>query len=329
MKAIDVDPQVLRSEAEAALHSNEQMNVHITRETLDVVPDIIDSLVQDAPIAYITLSEVRPDGTVKLPHATDLVGTREFYEIIHGTLTVLGMECALEIRGCWYTFFEGIAPTQSKATGEVNEDAEVIALFPSTSGKGITGELVWPYRSPSELGRGFDPSAPARQGPKAGREVLRQHERYVEALQKSDIDGILAVLNDDAQGLFRDYVNDTGSFGLLDGKAAHRDYYQAFFDKYELLSAHVLRRVARDWYVFAEIRFEVSARAGEDAGRTLAFNTAESFIPAHDGTFLVRIGHGTDAMPVAPTSLQLSRSLVPLTQEVVAAARAKQGAATP
>jgi hypothetical protein len=292
------------------------------------VPDIIDSLVQDAPIAYITLSEVQADGTVKLPHATDLVGTREFYEIIHGTTTILGMESALEIRGEWYTFFEGIAPTQSKATGEINEEGEVIALFPSTSGEGITGELVWPYRPASQLGRGFDPSAPAPQGPKARREVLRSHEHYVEALQRSDVDGILAVLNDDAQGLFRDYVNDTGSFGLLDGKEAHRDYYRAFFDKYQLLSANVLRRVAREWYVFAEIRFEVSARAGEDAGRTLAFNTAEWFVPAHDGSFLVRIRHGTDALPVAPSTLKLSRALIPVTQEVVAAAKAKQPAAT-
>jgi hypothetical protein len=38
---------------------------------------------------------------------------------------------------------------------------------------------------------------------------------------------------------------------------------------------------------------------GPDAGRTLAFNTAEFLIPAADGRFIARIGHGTDLVPLS------------------------------
>ena len=38
----------------------------------------------------------------------------------------------------------------------------------------------------------------------------------------------------------------------LEGKDAHRFYYQAFFEKYEVRGVDLLDRVVQDWYVFAE-----------------------------------------------------------------------------
>jgi hypothetical protein len=49
--------------------------------------------------------------------------------------------------------------------------------------------------------------------------------------------------------------------------------------------------VTDDWYVFAELRI-VAVRRGS-AG-TVAFNTAEFHVPAKDGRFIARIGHGTE-----------------------------------
>ena len=60
--------------------------------------------------------------------------------------------------------------------------------------------------------------------------------------------------------LLRDYVNETGTLTTLEGTDAHRAHYQAFFEKYEVRSVDVLSLVAEDWYVFAEVRFTVSAR---------------------------------------------------------------------
>ena len=52
----------------------------------------------------------------------------------------------------------------------------------------------------------------------------------------------------------RDYVEDTGTLTALVGLKAHADYFGAFFDKFEVVSAEPLYRVAEDWYVFAEVR---------------------------------------------------------------------------
>jgi cytochrome oxidase Cu insertion factor (SCO1/SenC/PrrC family) len=87
-------------------------------------------------------------------------------------------------------------------------------------------------------------------------------------------------------------VNDTGTLVTVDGKDAHRTYYEALLRKYEIESVELLDRVAQDWYVFAELRFTVRLR-GQDSG-TIAFHTAEFYVPASDGRFIARIGHGTD-----------------------------------
>jgi hypothetical protein len=80
----------------------------------------------------------------------------------------------------------------------------------------------------------------------------------------------------------------------LHGKEEHSSYYHSLFSKYEMLAVDRMHRAAQDWYVFSELRVEVRARSGPGAGRTLAFRTAEFFIPAGDGRFIARIGHGTD-----------------------------------
>jgi hypothetical protein len=297
MDVIDIDPSVLRKSADAALHASEQSTVHVDAECKDVVPEIIDTLVQNGPLAYCVMKEYLDDGSVKLPFATTIEGIHEAYEIIHGTTQVLGMESVVEIRGEWYTFHEGIVGSLDKATGETRV-GETIALFPCTTGKGITGELTWRRKPPAELGLG----APAKPGSasmedhgwEARRAVLRQHDRYLNALKIGDVDGILEVISDDAQTAFRDYVNETGTLIGLTSKDALRSYYEALFAKYEIVSAELLRRVAREWYVFSEIRMTVRPRGGADAGQTLAFHTAEFFAPAHDGRFVARIGHGTD-----------------------------------
>ena len=49
-----------------------------------------------------------------------------------------------------------------------------------------------------------------------------------------------------------------GTLTTLEGADAHRAYYQAFFDKYEVLSVDVLSQVAEDWYVFVELRVQSS-----------------------------------------------------------------------
>jgi hypothetical protein len=46
--------------------------------------------------------------------------------------------------------------------------------------------------------------------------------------------------------------------------------------------------------VFAELRFTVRRRSD---GETLAFHTAEFWMPAKTGAFIARVGHGTEMAP--------------------------------
>jgi hypothetical protein len=89
----------------------------------------------------------------------------------------------------------------------------------------------------------------------------------------------------------RDYVEDTGTITDHEGAKVHRAYYEAFFAKYEVKSVTMVNQVVDDGDVFAELRYEVRSRA--DDGATLAFHTAEFWMPAKTGKFIARVGHGT------------------------------------
>ena len=91
--------------------------------------------------------------------------------------------------------------------------------------------------------------------------------------------------------LFRS-VNDTGKLASLHGKDEHRAYYESFFAKYAVESIDLLDRVVQDSYAFSELRYTVTARGGSGP---VSFHTAEFHMPAGDGRFIARIGHGTDA----------------------------------
>ena len=89
----------------------------------------------------------------------------------------------------------------------------------------------------------------------------------------------------------RDYVDDTGALVELSGRSAHGSWYQALFEKYEIQTVQPLCQVIEDWYVFSELRVTAAPRSGAGA---VAFHTAEFHIPAKDGRFIARIGHGTE-----------------------------------
>ena len=114
---------------------------------------------------------------------------------------------------------------------------------------------------------------------------------YLAALRANDPSAVLDVLHDGAASAIRDYVADTGTLVELTGKDAHRAWYESFFARYEIRSVQPLYQVTEDWYVFAELRITVAPRG---TNRTVAFHTAEFHVPAKDGRFIARVGHGTE-----------------------------------
>ena len=88
---------------------------------------------------------------------------------------------------------------------------------------------------------------------------------------------LLDVLGDEPQSIIRDYVDDTGALINLDGAAAHRNFYTALFDSYDVLTTDILHRLSQDSYLFAETRITARQKQGAKEGGIVSFNTAEWF----------------------------------------------------
>jgi hypothetical protein len=294
VRAIDIDPELLRRSTEAALHASRQATVHFDAEIAGDVPKLMETLTATGPYAYAIKPEINADGSIEIPLATDRDDIGEWYARVRGASDLLpGAWPLLEVRGEWYTFHEQITRACGKGSDVVHE-TETIALLPVTTGAGITGELVW-FRTPKEmLGVGEVPAASTATGLEPRKHALRNHERYVDALRRADVDEILDVFNDAGQSAVRDYVAETGTLILLRDKQALHDHYTAFFERFDVRTVELVHRVAQEWYVFAELWIEVAVREGPDAGTTRRFRTAEFYVLANDDRFIARIGHGTD-----------------------------------
>lgn len=292
MRSIDVDPAALQAVAAASAHAYKEAIEHIEAEMKAAdgnYEPLINTLTEQGPYAYTILPEVKPDGSVKLPILTTREQIAEAYAMIRGASDLLEVTGLTEIRGSWYLFQDNISRGQPKGAPQAN-DIRTLGLFPSGRGTGITGELVWFW--PREMLGLPEESYTAAGDPLRSRaQVFDYYSRYLDALRTHDIDTILDVLHDGVASAVRDYVNDTGTLTELEGKDAHRAYYRAFFDKYQVRSAQPLALVTDEWYVFAELRMTVAPQGGGDA---LMYHTAEYFLPSKDGRFIARIGHGTE-----------------------------------
>ena len=292
MPVIDTDAGLLRESTQAALHAAEQTMIHIEAEKAGRIPELMDTLTAEGPYAYTIVPEVHPDGTVKLPILSTRDEIGELYTLIRGLSDLVSVEPLVELRGSWYSFHEAIATGQIKNADLPPSEHVTLGLFPVSTGKGITGELVWVVWPRSALGVGVNPDDIPSDPVLLRRETLALHARKVQALREGDVDALLECMNDGVASAVRDYVNDTGKLASLHGKDEHRAYYRSFFDKYSVESVDMLDRVVQESYAFAELRFTVTAR---DGSGTLSFHTAEFHMPAGDGRFIARIGHGTDA----------------------------------
>jgi hypothetical protein len=249
----------------------------------------MNTLVDEGPYAYTLIPELRPDGSVKLPILTTREQIAEAYAMIRGASDLLEVTGLTEIRGSWYLFQDSVAVGRRKGE-DASSDNYTLGLFPSGRGDGITGELVWFYPR-SMLGLPDEPYAGSGDPMAARRDTFERYTRYLDALRTQDVDGVLVDLHDGVASAVRDYVNDTGTLTELEGKDAHREHYDAFFQKYEVQSVQPLVHHTEERYVFAELRMTVAPTGGE---QTLTYHTAEYFLPSRDGRFIARIGHGTE-----------------------------------
>ena len=294
-RVIDIDPELLERSADAAVHAAQQGLDHVAAEIVGDIPKLIETLTVEGPYAYLDQARSStPTAASTCPprqHGRrSSTGTRSC-AASRTSCPASGPSSTCEASGTRST--NRITRARAKDSGIIYE-TEVILLLPVTTGAGITGELVW-NRMPRES-LGLDPSTRESVGdPIAFRKaVFAHHEAYLDALRAADADGVVAVFADGSQSAARDYVEETGTLVVARDRDALKAWYEALFAKFEIRDVDLLHKVVQDWYVFAETRWHVVPREGEDAGRQLSFRVAEFFVAAHDARFIVRIGHGTD-----------------------------------
>jgi hypothetical protein len=295
MPALDIDPEILRVTAAASAHAYAQSIWHISEEIAadpeTEMKELYDTLTEEGPYAYMVYPQLCEDGTVLLPVITTREQIADAYQMIRGHSDLLEVIGLTEIRGTWYTFQDNISKARERAGEHTTHTMQTLGLFPSGGGPGITGELVW-IRYPVEaLGGPDEPNTIPADPMLARQRVYDNFVAYQEGLRANDVDAVLAVLHDGVSSTLRDYVEDTGTLTDHKGAAVHRDYYEKLFAKYDVESVDPINQVIDDWYVFAELRVTARRRADD---RIIAFHTAEFWMPAKTGTFIARVGHGTE-----------------------------------
>lgn len=289
MRVIDIDPELLRQYAAAAIHSGVEAWTHMEAEFVGNIDGLMATLVPDVPYAYTIVPQVMEDGSVKSPVISTFDEIRECYKFVRGRSDLLGGEPVVDIKSSWYNFHESINRGRARGQDKITE-SYTVAIFPVATAKGITGELVWAKMPKSRLGVANDGEEPMLEGEPARRRLLQQHKAYLEGLRTNDVEAIVANMHDGVQANIRDYVNDTGTLIGIRSKDDYRAYLKEFFGKYEVVNVEYLHRVMQEWYLFAEIRLELRDRDGRD----LALNSADYFVPARDNRIIVQTGHGTD-----------------------------------
>jgi hypothetical protein len=290
VRVFDVEPELLRKYAKAQIHSGDEAWIHMEAEFVGDIDGLMATLVPQEPLAYTILPQFLPDGNVRSPISSTFDEIRECYKIVRGRSALINVELVSEIRGAWYDFQAGVNTGRVHGQDEIT-NSMTIAIFPVSGEKGITGELVWMRLPRDALGAGPKRSEPVLAGDPARRQLLALHKQFLDGYRANDVEAILATMNDGIQANVRNYVNDDGGLIGIESKDDYRAYLTDFFEKFEVLKVDHLHRLTEDFYVFAEVRFEIRERA---TGKEIGIHTAEFFVPAHDDRFIIQIGHGTD-----------------------------------
>jgi hypothetical protein len=268
---------------------------HLDAEYTQDIEKVLATLATDEPLTWTLPQLVSDDGTVAYLAGTDLEEIRGQYEAIRQFVEIHDWQALVEIRQSWYVLTHGVVTMKSLATGAFTRN-QTVTMFP-VGRDGILGEV----QVGAVVLREHEVPAPAAPDGLAGLpqrrlDALAFHNRYIEALRREDVAGIVAAHHPKGAATIRNYLTDTSTVLNTSGAAALGGYFSELFDRYRVRDVELVNRVAESWYVFAELLWTVEERGG--ARRTLAFCTAETAPLDADGRFWIRTGVGSD--PVEP-----------------------------
>ncbi len=292
-----MDLDLIRREGELGKAAGPRVWRHANAEKLSDIKAILETLSgRDGDITY-AMPTPGPRGEMTVPCGTTWQDAEDHYRANYAVRNHVKWEAFIELRKPWYVFFEGVEhyidlPTGAPVAGHS------IAFFQLSDdkGDGIQGEMAWSRypELPGYIARTGEDARQAGPGavPLSKAENLALFRRLMDGLRDGHADAVLATMSDDPQSAIRNYNGDCEPpFVGLAGADALREHLARFNEAYVVEELDLANIVTGDWYVFAELRWVIRERSGEE--RRMTFHTAE-FLPINDqARFVGRVGFGT------------------------------------
>jgi hypothetical protein len=219
------------------------------------------------------------DGTLQIQVHRTVDEVRDYYAHVYATKPPDNFELKTLLVGDWWVAVEAPIEYRHPATGTRSQSVSA-ALLILDGVDGVSGELVWRKHQIPPPGQ-------------TDMERLALLKAILAALETGDAEAAVATMDGDVRAAVRDYGGGDEVFVRIDGRTEMLAYYRRFLDQVEVLGTAVQSLLVRDWFVNAEVEWDVRFRRGELAGRTARMRTVENLYVGASGLFIARIGYGS------------------------------------
>jgi len=140
MRVIDIDPELLRLSARAAMHAGVEGTRHVGFEIEGNVENILTTLAPQGPYGFTVRQQMLPDGTLKMQVQTKFEEIREEYQITRDMCDVHTHTPLIDIRASWYLFQEVVNTGSLRGSDRINTN-ETLVLLPVATGGGLLAKF--------------------------------------------------------------------------------------------------------------------------------------------------------------------------------------------
>ena len=269
--------------AARAVRSRRVAEAHFTFEQTNDPDEIMLSMKSYDPLHTAVVLD-GPGGSDELVLNRTTVEQRDFYVRSRESGNFVAAEVFTSIGSDWYGFVHLIVTGEAISSGE-RGDMEVIGLLPSTIDEDtIAGEMGWTRPASA---RPLGPGVPYHRVA-----IAHVHAQWLDLVRGMDARGLSELYSDNVFGALRDYPAD--QHAPLTGRTAVQDHYASLFLRYRIIDLDVVLRLVEDWYLLAELRWEL-----EDGDRNrFVHRTADIMVLDDEHRIRRHIGYGTDFHPL-------------------------------
>jgi len=268
--------------AAQAIRSRRVAEAHFIFEQTNNPDEIMLSMKSYDPLHTAVVLDAA-GGTEELVLNRTTVEQRHFYVRNRESGNFVAAEVFTSIGSDWYGFVHLIATGEAVSSGE-RGDMEVIGLLPSTIDEDtIAGEMGWTRPASAR------PPGPGMPHHRVA--IAHVHAQWLDLVRGMDARALSELYSENVLGAVRDYPAD--QHVPLIGRAAVQDHYASLFLRYRILDLDVVLRLVEDWYLLAELRWEL-----EDGDRNrFVHRTADIMVLDDEHRIRRHIGYGTDFEP--------------------------------